>query len=236
MDAVAEHSHDLDALTKRLLASVAAAPDLGALEAIRVSALGKKGEISELMKQLGTMAPEARRSFGAAVNVVKDRVGAALETRKAELEAAALAGKLATDRVDVTLPVRPNPAAEGRIHPISRVWEELMVIFADMGFSVAEGPDIETDDYNFTRLNFPPGHPAREAHDTFFFAPKDDGERLLLRTHTSPVQVRTMLTQKPPIRIIAPGRVYRMDWTRPTRRCFIRSRASSSIAIRIWDI
>ena len=211
MDAVVNQSHDLDALTKRLLTEVAAAQDLAALDAIRVSTLGKKGEISELMKQLGSMPHEERRSFGAAVNVVKDRVAAALETRKAELEAAALAEKLTTDRVDITLPVRPNPAAEGRIHPISRVWEELMVIFADMGFAVAEGPDIETDDNNFTRLNFPPGHPAREAHDTFFFSPNAEGERLLLRTHTSPVQVRTMLAQKPPIRIIAPGRVYRMD-------------------------
>ncbi|MGA9766439.1 MAG: phenylalanine--tRNA ligase subunit alpha [Rhodomicrobium sp.] len=211
MDAVADKSRDLDALAKRLLKSVEEASDLGALEAIRVSALGKKGEISELLKQLGTMPPESRKGFGAAINAVKDQVAAALEVRKATLEAAALAEKLATDRVDITLPVRPDPASEGRIHPISRVWEELMVIFADMGFAVAEGPDIETDDYNFTRLNFPPGHPAREAHDTFFFTPKENGERLLLRTHTSPVQVRTMLEQKPPIRIIAPGRVYRMD-------------------------
>ncbi len=211
MDAVADKSNDLDALAKRLLKGVEAAADLAALDAIRVSALGKKGEISELLKQLGTMPPEARKGFGAAINAVKDQVAAALEVRKAALETAALAAKLASDRVDITLPVRPNPAAEGRIHPISRVWEELMVIFADMGFSVAEGPDIETDDYNFTKLNFPVGHPAREAHDTFFFAPKENGERLLLRTHTSPVQVRTMLAQKPPIRIIAPGRVYRMD-------------------------
>jgi phenylalanyl-tRNA synthetase alpha chain len=211
MDAVADKSRDLNALGARLLKSVEAASSLAELEAVRISALGKKGEISEQLKQLGAMAPEARKSFGAAVNAVKDQVTVALEEKKAVLEAQALANKLATDRVDVTLPVRPNPAAEGRIHPISRVWEELMLIFADMGFSVAEGPDIETDDNNFTRLNFPPGHPAREAHDTFFFAPKENGERLLLRTHTSPVQVRIMLDRKPPIRIIAPGRVYRMD-------------------------
>jgi phenylalanyl-tRNA synthetase alpha chain len=211
MDAVADKSRDLNALGARLLKSVAAASGLPELEAVRISALGKKGEISEQLKQLGAMPPEARKSFGAAVNAVKDQVAAALEEKKAVLEAQALAEKIATDRVDVTLPVRPNPAAEGRIHPISRVWEELMVIFADMGFSVAEGPDIETDDNNFTRLNFPPGHPAREAHDTFFFPPKENGERLLLRTHTSPVQVRVMLDRKPPIRIIAPGRVYRMD-------------------------
>ncbi|MBT3069800.1 phenylalanine--tRNA ligase subunit alpha [Rhodomicrobium sp. Az07] len=211
METLAESAPDLDALSNRLLEAVGGAGDLAALDAIRVSALGKKGEISELMKKLGGLPAEERKSFGQAVNVVKDAVAAALDARKAELEAAALAEKLATDRVDVTLPVRANPAAEGRIHPISRVWEELMVIFADMGFSVAEGPDIETDDNNFTRLNFPVGHPAREAHDTFFFNPDEQGERLLLRTHTSPVQVRTMMASQPPIRIIAPGRVYRMD-------------------------
>lgn len=211
MDAVAEQTRDLDALAKALLGEVERAADLAALEAVRVSALGKKGQISELMKTLGRLPPDERKTFGASVNALKDRVSAALEARKAELESAALARQLATERADVTLPVRPNPASEGRIHPISRVWEELTVIFADMGFSVAEGPDIETDDYNFTRLNFPPGHPARETHDTFFFNPDDKGERLLLRTHTSPVQVRAMLSQEPPIRIIAPGRVFRCD-------------------------
>ncbi len=211
MDAAADSSSVLDAVTSRLLSSIEAASDLAALEAIRVSALGKKGEVSELLKKLGSMAPEARRTYGAAVNLVKDRVAAAIETRKAELEAAVLAAKLATDRVDITLPVRVNPTGEGRIHPVSRVLEEVMVIFAEMGFAVAEGPDIETDENNFTLLNFPAGHPAREAHDTFFFKPKANGERLLLRTHTSPVQVRTLIKQKPPIRIIAPGRVYRMD-------------------------
>lgn len=157
MDAVPQHPHDLQGLADRVLASVQAVGDLAALEALRVAALGKKGEISELMRQLGSMAPDARKTFGAAVNAVKDRVSAAIEARKAELEAAALAEKLVTDTVDVTLPVRSNPAAEGRIHPISRVFEELSVIFANMGFAVAEGPDIETDDNNFTRLNFPPG-------------------------------------------------------------------------------
>ena len=211
MDAVAEKTGDIDAMAKHLLGAVEGANDLATLETVRVSALGKKGQISELMKQLGSMTPEARKSFGASVNLLKDRVTAALEARKTELEAAALSEKLATEQADVTLPVRPDPASEGRLHPISRVWEELTTIFADMGFSVAEGPDIETDDNNFTRLNFPLGHPAREAHDTFFFSPKENGERLLLRTHTSPVQVRTMMARKPPIRIIAPGRVYRID-------------------------
>jgi phenylalanyl-tRNA synthetase alpha chain len=211
MDTVAERGHDLGGLANELLSEVASASTLAEIEAVRVSALGKKGRVSELMKKLGGMSPDERKSFGAEVNRLKDSVTAALEARKAELEASALAERLSTERVDITQPVRPNPASEGRIHPISRVWEELTVIFAAMGFSVAEGPDIETDDNNFTRLNFPPGHPAREQHDTFFFSPKENGERLLLRTHTSPVQVRTMLAQKPPIRIIAPGRVYRCD-------------------------
>jgi phenylalanyl-tRNA synthetase alpha chain len=118
---------------------------------------------------------------------------------------------MATEMADVTLPVRPGPLQDGRIHPISQVWDEVTEIFADMGFSVAEGPDIETDDLNFTKLNIPPEHPSRQEHDTFYFQPKADGSRLLLRTHTSPVQIRTMMSQKPPIRIIVPGRVYRMD-------------------------
>ncbi len=202
---------DLRALSEKLVTLAAAAQDLPALESIRVSALGKKGDVSELMKRLGGMVPEARREFGAAVNAVKDAVSAAIEARKGELEAAALADELAKSRIDITLPPPPDPATAGRIHPVSRVLDELIAIFADMGFAVAEGPDVETDDNNFTRLNFPPGHPAREAHDTFFFPPNAAGERLLLRTHTSPVQVRTMLAQKPPIRVIAPGRVYRID-------------------------
>ena len=127
------------------------------------------------------------------------------------LKDAALEAQLKREAVDVTLPVRLPGVETGRIHPISQVMDEIVAIFADMGFSVAEGPDIETDDYNFTKLNFPPGHPAREMHDTFFLAPDADGERKLLRTHTSPVQVRTMLAQKPPIRIICPGRTYRRD-------------------------
>jgi phenylalanyl-tRNA synthetase alpha chain len=210
MDAAA-HAPDLDGLASKLLAEIEAASDLNGIEAVRVSALGKKGAVSELMKQLGGMPPEARKAFGASVNLLKDKVAAALEARKVVLEQAELQRRLERETADITLPVRPDPSSEGRIHPVSRVQEELSAIFGRMGFAVAEGPDIETDDFNFTRLNFPPGHPAREAHDTFFFPPDPKGERLLLRTHTSPVQVRTMLAQKPPIRIIAPGRVYRMD-------------------------
>ena len=157
------------------------------------------------------MTPDERKVQGPAINGLKERVTAAIAAAKDALAAAALDARLTTETVDVTLPVREAPAETGRVHPISQVTDELTAIFADMGFAVAEGPDIETDDYNFTKLNFPEGHPAREMHDTFYFPPKPDGSRLLLRTHTSPVQVRTMLTQKPPIRVIIPGRTYRSD-------------------------
>jgi phenylalanyl-tRNA synthetase alpha chain len=202
---------DLKKLEAELLGEIAATGDLAALDQVRVSAIGKKGRVSQLMQALGKMAPEERKSFGQAVNEIKTRVSDALEARKADLEAAALAVRLANERADVTLPVRLGPVAEGRIHPVSQVLDECIEIFADMGFSVAEGPDIETDDLNFNKLNIPADHPARQSHDTFYFNEKADGERLLLRTHTSPVQIRTMMAQKPPIRIIAPGRVYRCD-------------------------
>ncbi len=202
---------DLDSLQSQILTAIAAAADEASLEAVRVAALGKKGSLSAELATLGKLPPEDRKSRGAAINEVKDAVTAALGERRDLLAAAALDARLARETLDVTLPLREAPADAGRIHPLSQVWDELTTIFADMGFSVAEGPDIETDDYNFTRLNFPEGHPAREMHDTFFFNPKEDGSRLLLRTHTSPVQVRTMLTQKPPIRVICPGRTYRKD-------------------------
>ena len=203
---------DLTPLRSDTLAAIAAAPDEPALEAVRVAALGKKGSVSALLATLGKMAPDERRTAGAEINALKDEVTQALATRRAVLKAAALEARLAAESLDVTLPVRAAGIENGRIHPISQVFDEVTAIFADLGFAVAEGPDIETDDYNFTKLNFPPGHPAREMHDTFFFAPGADGERKLLRTHTSPVQVRTMLAQKPPIRIICPGRTYRTDF------------------------
>ncbi|MBL8588895.1 MAG: phenylalanine--tRNA ligase subunit alpha [Methylobacteriaceae bacterium] len=202
---------DLSALEAETLAAIAAAGDEPALEAARLAALGKKGAISTLLAGLGKMAPDERKTAGAAINAVKDAVSAALAARKEALKAAALDARLAAETLDVTLPVRETPAETGRIHPISQVMDELTAIFADMGFSIAEGPDVETDDYNFTRLNFPLGHPAREMHDTFFFHPDAKGERKLLRTHTSPVQVRTMLAKQPPIRVICPGRTYRCD-------------------------
>jgi len=202
---------ELNTLEQSTLADIAAAADEAALEAVRVAALGKKGAVSALLATLGRMSPEERKAQGPLINGLKDKVTAAIAARRDALKDAALEARLATETVDVTLPVREAPSEAGRVHPISQVIDELTAIFAEMGFAVAEGPDIETDDYNFTRLNFPEGHPAREMHDTFFFNPKPDGSRLLLRTHTSPVQVRTMLAQKPPIRVICPGRTYRCD-------------------------
>ncbi len=202
---------DIPTLERTLIGAVAAAADETALEAVRVSALGKKGTVSELLKTLGAMTPEERREKGPLINGLRDRVNAAIAERKAALEETALAARLAAERVDVTLPLQEGPQTRGRIHPISQVIDELTAIFADMGFSIAEGPDIETDFYNFTALNFPAGHPARDMHDTFFLPPDDNGERKVLRTHTSPVQIRTMLGQKPPIRVIIPGRTYRCD-------------------------
>ncbi len=197
-------------IERRVLAGISAAESEAALELLRVSALGKKGSISALLSTLGRMAPDARKAKGAALNALRDRVSEALAGRREVLGRAALAARLSAESVDVTLPVRDEAVARGRIHPISQVTDEVTALFADMGFAVAEGPDIETDFYNFTALNFPPGHPARDMHDTFFF-PEKDGERRLLRTHTSPVQVRTMLARKPPIRVICPGRTYRCD-------------------------
>ena len=202
---------DLEKLVEKILREIAAAGNEAALEAVRVASLGKKGSISALLSTLGKMSPEDRKTQGAAINLAKDKVTGALAARRDVLKSAALDARLAFEAIDVTLPLRETPAELGRIHPLSQVTDELTTIFADMGFSIAEGPDIETDDYNFTKLNFPIGHPAREMHDTFFFHPKEDGSRMLLRTHTSPVQVRTMLTQKPPIRVICPGRTYRID-------------------------
>jgi phenylalanyl-tRNA synthetase alpha chain len=202
---------DIAQLDHEIMAAIAAAGDETALEAVRVAALGRKGSVSELLKTLGSMSPEERREKGPLINGLRDRVTAAIAARREALRDAALDQRLNTETVDVTLPVRESPAEIGCVHPISQVIDELTAIFADMGFAVAEGPDIETDDLNFTKLNIPEGHPAREMHDTFFFNPKPDGSRLLLRTHTSPVQIRTMLSQKPPIRVIIPGRTYRVD-------------------------
>ncbi len=205
------NDRSIDALEGALMEAISAAADEQAIEAVRVAALGKKGSVSELLKSLGGMTQEQRQNFGPEINGLKNRVSEALTARKAELRDAAITARLASEKVDVTLPVRQSPAERGRIHPISQIIDEIAAIFGDLGFAIAEGPDIETDYYNFTALNFPEGHPAREMHDTFFFPPGPDGERKLLRTHTSPVQIRTMETQKPPIRIVIPGKTYRQD-------------------------
>ena len=200
---------DIPSLQSDILAQVSAAGDEAALEAVRVAALGKKGSISELMKTLGAMSPEDRKTQGPLLNGLRDAVTDAIAARKAALGDAALDARLASEKIDVTLP--PRAQAQGSVHPISQVLEEITAIFADMGFAVAEGPDVEFDDYNFTKLNIPPDHPARQMQDTFYVAPQADGSSHVLRTHTSPVQVRTMLNNKPPIRIISPGRTYRVD-------------------------
>ena len=199
---------DLAKLEADITARVA---DAGAeiLETIRIETLGKAGSISALLKSLGSMSPDERREIGPLINGLRDRVATSIADRKAALEAAVLAARLESERVDLSLPAAPR--RKGSVHPTMQAMDEMIAIFAEMGFSVAEGPDIEVDFHNFTALNFPPKHPAREMHDTFFFQPDETGERKLLRTHTSPVQIRALETQKPPLRIIVPGRTYRMD-------------------------
>jgi phenylalanyl-tRNA synthetase alpha chain len=202
---------DLRKLEAELLSTIAAAADEAALEAVRIGAFGKNGTVAALLRTLGTMTPDQRREQGPQINGLKDRTTTAIAERREALRDSQLDRRLSNEAIDVTLPARETPAEAGRLHPISQVIDELTAIFADMGFAVAEGPDIETDDLNFTKLNFPEGHPARDMHDTFYFNPNPDGSRLLLRTHTSPVQIRTMQSQKPPIRVIIPGRTYRSD-------------------------
>jgi len=202
---------DVTGLQAELLGEVAGASGLDALEAVRVKALGKQGVVTALLKTLGGMTPEERQSKGPQIHGLRESVTNAIVERKAALEAAVLEARLATERLDMTLPVAGG--RQGSIHPVSQVMDELAEIFADLGFAVATGPEIEDDWHNFTALNIPETHPARAMHDTFYF-PDDkavDGKKMLLRTHTSPVQIRTMTSQKPPIRIIAPGRVYRSD-------------------------
>ena len=213
---------DLTQLEADLTARIAAAADLAALDEIRVAALGKTGTISALLKTLGAMSPDERRVQGPAINGLRDRVSALIAARKAALEDAALEAELAAGALDLSLPAPPR--RRGSVHPTMQVMDEMIAVFAEMGFGVAEGPDIEDDFHNFSALNFPPRHPAREMHDTFFLQPGPDGERRLLRTHTSPIQIRVMrranvaigapqfaVHQAPPIRIVGPGRVYRCD-------------------------
>jgi phenylalanyl-tRNA synthetase alpha chain len=214
----------IDTLRAELSGAIATADTEPGLDAVRVTALGKKGSVSALLASLGTMSPDERKTAGPAINGLKNEIGGLIDARFTELRDKALAARLASERVDITLPLQPAPAVAGRIHPISQVIDEITAIFSDMGFSIAEGPDIETDYYNFTALNFPEGHPAREMHDTFFMQPGPDGVKKVLRTHTSPVQVRSMQrtneksaapyltgTIEPPIRVVIPGRTYRND-------------------------
>jgi phenylalanyl-tRNA synthetase alpha chain len=200
---------DFDLLSDDVLREIAAAPSSHALEEIRVKILGRRGSLTLAMRELGALVPEERRRAGAALNAAKDRITAALSVASARLGRAALEERLATERADVSLPV--PFVSSGRIHPISQTVDEIVAIFGEMGFAVAEGPHIEEDFYNFTALNIPPEHPARQEHDTFYLPERPDGTRLVLRTHTSPVQIRTLLAQKPPIRIIVPGRTFRCD-------------------------
>ncbi|WP_409518402.1 MULTISPECIES: phenylalanine--tRNA ligase subunit alpha [unclassified Haematobacter] len=201
----------LDALRGRYLDGIAGASDESSLEDIRLAALGKKGEISLKMRELGKMTPEERQTTGAALNRLKDEIDAALRARNTALGDAALDARLKAEWLDVTLPARPR--RQGTIHPVSQVTEEVTAIFADMGFAVAEGPQVESDWYNFDALNIAPEHPARQEHDTFFMArdPGDNRPPNVLRTHTSPVQIRAMQERGAPLRVICPGRVYRMD-------------------------
>ena len=200
---MASHPHRSDWISR-----IDAAPDAGALEALRIAALGKAGEITTMLKSLGPMSPDERLAAGPAIHRLREGVTAAIAARKAALEDAELDRRLATERVDLSLPAREIP--RGSVHPVSQVMDELAEIFADLGFAVAEGPEIEDDWHNFTALNIPETHPARAMHDTFYLA-GTHARPMVLRTHTSPVQIRTMMAHKPPIRIIAPGRTYRSD-------------------------
>ncbi|EJL21790.1 phenylalanine--tRNA ligase subunit alpha [Novosphingobium sp. AP12] len=194
----------------QVIAQIDGAETLEALEALRIQYLGKQGSISGLLKTLGGMSPEQRQVEGPKIQTLREGATAAIAARKDALETAVLDARLASETIDLSLPAPTAP--RGSVHPISQVMDELAEIFADLGFAVATGPEIEDDWHNFTALNMPESHPARAMHDTFYFPDRnDDGREMLLRTHTSPVQIRTMLKQGAPLRIVAPGRVYRSD-------------------------
>jgi len=206
----AEGEVDIDRLEGEVLRAIESAEALDALEHIRVAELGKKGRVTALTKSLGQLPPEARREAGQRFNQLKQAINEAISSRRETLEATALDAQLLKETLDVTLPIRPE--ALGRLHPVSQVTEELIAIFGEMGFRVAEGPDVEDDFNNFTALNIPAEHPARQMQDTFYLEAEKEGVPLVLRTHTSPVQIRTMMDGPPPYRIIAPGRTYRCDY------------------------
>ena len=202
----------MDELRTKYLGAIAGAADEAALEAVRLAAVGKKGEVALRMRELGQMAPEERQAVGPALNALRDEIASAVAARRSSLEDAALDARLRDEWLDVTLPPRPRPV--GTVHPVSQVTEEVTAIFADMGFAVAEGPQVETDHYNFDALNIPGHHPARAEMDTFYMARAEGDDRPphVLRTHTSPVQIRAMEAQGAPLRVICPGRVYRADY------------------------
>ena len=200
---------DYEQLKNEILEKIDESSTLEALEDVRVESLGKKGSLSLLMKQLGSIEPDKRRETGQKLNLIQKEVLATIENKKEVLRKDYINKKLVNESVDITLPIRPE--THGKIHPLSKTMDEVISIFAQMGFTVAEGPDIESDYYNFSALNIPPEHPARQEHDTFYFNPDEDGNRKVLRTHTSPVQIRTMQKIKPPLRVIVPGRTYRSD-------------------------
>jgi phenylalanyl-tRNA synthetase alpha chain len=199
----------LNAWAEANSAAVAATASVTELESVRINALGKSGTVTQLLKSLGSLSPEDRQEKAPEVHRLRESVTDAIAARKDALETEALNARLASEKRDMTLPALPEP--QGSVHPVSQVMDELAEIFADLGFSVATGPEIEDDWHNFSALNIPETHPARAMHDTFYFPDERDGHRMLLRTHTSPVQIRAMTGQEPPIRIIAPGRVYRSD-------------------------
>tara|TARA_B100001939_G_scaffold100358_1_gene86524 strand:- start:1387 stop:2454 length:1068 start_codon:yes stop_codon:yes gene_type:complete len=200
---------DYDKLKNEVLIKIKEANSLDDLENLRVQVLGKKGSITSLMKQLGSLEPDKRREAGQILNSLQKNIIESIDNKKSSLEETYLNEKLKNEALDITLPTRPENI--GRIHPLSKTMDEVISIFAQMGFTVAEGPDIESDFYNFTALNIPQEHPARQEHDTFYFNEDENGERKVLRTHTSPVQIRTMEKFKPPLRVIVPGRTYRSD-------------------------
>ena len=200
---------DYDKLKNEVLIKIKEANSLDDLENLRVQVLGKKGSLTSLMKQLGSLEPDKRREAGQILNSLQKNIIESIDNKKSSLEETYLNEKLKNESLDITLPTRPENV--GRIHPLSKTMDEVISIFAQMGFTVAEGPDIESDFYNFTALNIPQEHPARQEHDTFYFNEDENGERKVLRTHTSPVQIRTMEKLKPPLRVIVPGRTYRSD-------------------------
>jgi len=226
----------LNALKSKYLNAVSEAVDETSLENVRIAAVGKKGEVSLKMRELGKMSPEERQIAGPALNALKDEINSALSAKKSALSDAALNERLQNEWLDVSMSGRPR--RQGSLHPISQVTEEIIAIFASLGFSVAEGPQIENDYYNFDALNIAPEHPARQEHDTFYMHRNKDDERApnVLRTHTSPVQIRHLEANGVPCRIICPGRVYRADYDQLIRLCFINMRECVLMKIYQWQI